>query len=396
MGLKLDLKADFWASRVPVRAFIAMGLFWGAFGAYVPGLKAQAGLEDAAFGGAMFFGAVGAVAAMAVAPFVDRTLGQWAMVVGCLATALAFLVPGFATNWGLLALAMLLCMGFSGLLDVIMNARLSLIEAETGRSLMNLNHAIFSFAYGGAALGAGFLRQAGVSPELCFAGIGVIVLFLSFGLRHQTAETEIASGPAREGRGLPLVLVSLAGAVTLLGFMAEQASDNWSAIHLERAFGVAAHESALGPAILGVTMGFGRLFGQFLVGVMAEGRVLRLAGAISAAGVLLGAWAPSQLLAYLGFGILGLGVSVVGPMALAWVGKSVAPHQRGLAISRVVLVGYTGFFVGPPALGFLAQHFGLPVAFSVLAVLLMAIPLVLVPALRASARRSEIRVGVAG
>ena len=82
---------------------------------------------------------------------------------------------------------------------------------------------------------------------------------------------------------------------------------------------------------------------------------------------------------------LGLGVSVVAPMILAWVGKTVAPESRAMAISRVVFLCYSGFFLGPPTLGLLAQLFGLPIAFSVLASLLAMISVVLVPWMRKSA-----------
>ena len=51
----------------------------------------------------------------------------------------------------------------------------------------------------------------------------------------------------------------------------------------------------------------------------------------------------------------------------------------------MVFVSYSGFFLGPPALGLLAQLFGLPTAFTVLAGLLAMIALVLVPWMRKAA-----------
>ena len=379
----MDLRKDIAASWVPLKAFVLMGLFWGAFGAYVPEIKAQAGLSDGQFGLALLCGAFGGLAAMWAAPRVDRGWGGWAMVGAAGLLIASFALPGLAQNWPMFAVAMLACMGTSGLLDVVMNVRLSGIEAESGRPLMNLNHAVYSFAYGGAALIAGLARENGVSAQVFFMCVCALSLGLATGLYHVSTDRS-AEDKSAETR-LPVLLIALAGIAAAIGFVAEQATDNWSALHLERSYGGSAAEGALGPAMLGFTMGLGRMWGQVVLARLSEGRVLRLAALVSAAGTVLAAWAPSKGLAILGFAVLGLGVSVVAPMVLAWVGKTVAAKTRPMAISRVVFVSYSGFFLGPPALGLLAQMFGLPIAFTVLAGLLALIAVVLVPGMRKAA-----------
>jgi MFS family permease len=70
---------------------------------------------------------------------------------------------------------------------------------------------------------------------------------------------------------------------------------------------------------------------------------------------------------------------VIVPIGLGIVGRSVRDDQKALAISRVTMVGYTGFFIGPPMMGFLAELLGLPMSFTAVAVLLIMVPLVLLP-----------------
>jgi MFS family permease len=87
--------------------------------------------------------------------------------------------------------------------------------------------------------------------------------------------------------------------------------------------------------------------------------------------------------AYLGFGLFGLGVSVIGPMGLALVGKMVAPHFRTEAISRAAVMGFSGFFFAPVLMGLVSQAFGpemgLRAAFTLVAGLVVAsVPLALV------------------
>ena len=81
------------------------------------------------------------------------------------------------------------------------------------------------------------------------------------------------------------------------------------------------------------------------------------------------------------FGIFGLGVSVIGPIGISMVGHLVRPHLRTEAISRVAVIGFSGFFFAPMLMGLVSEAFGLRIAFLCVAgVILCAVPLVLVAA----------------
>ncbi|MEO0904551.1 MAG: MFS transporter, partial [Pseudomonadota bacterium] len=143
--------------------------------------------------------------------------------------------------------------------------------------------------------------------------------------------------------------------------------------------GGGAAEGALGPAMLGITMAVGRFSGQAVAERISEIPLVIGASMISATGAVIAALAPSPLVAYLGFGILGLGVSVIGPIGLALVGKLVAPHLRTEAISRTAVIGFSGFFFAPMLMGLLSEAFGLRIAFLAVALLLLsAVPLAIV------------------
>ncbi|MBS3978370.1 MAG: MFS transporter, partial [Rhodobacteraceae bacterium] len=73
--------------------------------------------------------------------------------------------------------------------------------------------------------------------------------------------------------------------------------------------------------------------------------------------------------------------SVLAPTAFSLVGQMSPGEARARAIARATLLGYFGYFVGPPLLGVLAGSFGLRFAF-VWAACLVALVLVLAPILR--------------
>lgn len=357
--------SDLRLSRAPAAGFMAIGLFWGSFAGLVPDLKAAIGASDGTFGLTMFFAALGALAAMWLAPRVDKGLGARALQGCAIATGVAFLLPGMASGPIAFTLAMLLASAGSGSLDVILNTRVSAIEADAKRSLMNLNHALFSFAYAGAALSAGAFREAGFAPLSVFAVMLAITLLMVSIMYQKPIDVE---GAEASGQGnLRRQLIWLGGLIILIAFMAEQATEAWSALHLERGLGGSAGQGAMGPAILGITMGIGRLSGQFIAAHVRETTVLQIAAVIAAVGLGVAANAPSLSVAYIGFAILGLGVSVIAPMAYSAVGKRVSNQQRSVMITRISVIGYMGFFIGPPLMGGLSEVFGLQISFLVIA-----------------------------
>ena len=196
--------------------------------------------------------------------------------------------------------------------------------------------------------------------------------------RPAPIEQENASTPLRARNGL----MFFGGLIILIAFLSEQATEAWSALHLERGLGGSAAQGAMGPAILGLTMGVGRLSGQFIAAHVRETIVLQIAAVIAAAGLIIAASAPTLFVAYVGFGILGLGVSVMAPMAYSAVGKRVSNQQRSFVITRISVIGYMGFFIGPPVMGGLSEAFGLSVSFFAVSAILLCVTLFLAPALR--------------
>jgi MFS family permease len=360
-------------SRRPAAAFVVVGLFWGCFAAYVPVIKAQLDVNDALFGTLLLGSATGLVSSMWLAPKADKVLGARSMQVGIILLSLVWLLPAqvtvpvvFAATMGLVGMA-------SGLLDVVMNARVSELEAKHNRPLMNANHAMFSVAYATAATITGLAREAEITPLFVFAGFSAFSVLMAPFLRMEVAKVDADADTSGD---YPLWPILMAGFIVLVAFMSEATVEAWSALHIERTLGGGAAEGALGPAMLGFTMAFGRFSGQAISERVRDVTVVVCAATISATGAIIAALAVSPMMAYVGFGVLGLGVSVIGPIGLALVGRIVKPHLRTEAISKAAVLGFSGFFFAPVLMGLVAEAYGLRVAFGCVAALIMiAVPL---------------------
>ena len=370
----MRLMRDMMVSRRGLPAFMAQGWFWGAFAALVPQIKAGLGAGDGVFGLALLCASVGAVLAMAAAPLVDRRLGAWGVPLSALALAVAFALLALAQGVPAFAVVFFFGGAGSGLLDVLMNARISEVEAREDLSLMGLNHAAFSVAYALSAAATGVARDAGAGAGPVFLVLLVLTLAAAPAMR---AAPETAETPSAGGRGALGPVALIAGLITLVAVLTENATEGWSALHIERTLGGNALEGGLGPAVLGLTMAAGRLAGHLLTIRGSEARVIGWAAALSAAGAVGAAVAPVQAVAYLGFAVVGLGVSVIAPLAIGLGGALARPGRRTATVSRVVLIGFFGFFIGPPLMGFVSEWAGLRAAFAAVAALLMLVPVLL-------------------
>ncbi|MES2539965.1 MAG: MFS transporter [Pseudomonadota bacterium] len=368
-------------ARPAIGAFAAMGVLWGTFAAVLPDLKLMLDVDEAQLGLLIFCTPIAAISAMLVAPAFGAAMGRAALPLAVLLMALAFMLPGQASVWWLFPLAMACAGAATGLTDVLMNARVAAIETQRGLHLMNLAHAAYSFGYAGGAVLTGVLRGAGWGPDWVMgtmAAVGVLCATLTI---ERDGRIDGLRKP-KDGTAVPLGLVPvLGGGIVLIAFMTENAAENWSALHIEKTLGGSPEEGALGPAMLALTMGFARLGGQWLAGRLDAFTILRSGAVIAAVGALVVAQAASPLVAYLGFFVMGIGASVLAPTAFSLVGQMSPDEARARAVARATLLGYFGYFVGPPLLGVLAGTFGLRFAF-VWAACLVALVFVLAPMLK--------------
>lgn len=372
-------------ARAPLAAFTAMGVIWGTFAAVLPDLKIMLGVDEAQLGLMLLLTPLAAVTAMMLAPAFGAAMGRMALPLAALAMGASIAMPGQTASVLLFPVTMMLCGAATGLTDVLMNARVAQMENTRSVPLMNLCHAVYSFGYAAAAIGTGSLRGAGWGPGWVMGTMALLAI--SFALMTWERDGQIdglrkPTGPGVAGLGM---IPILGGLMVLIAFMTENAAEAWSALHIEKTLGGSPSEGAMGPAALALTMGFARLAGQGLASRINPFRLLIGGALLAACGALVAAAAMSPAMAYAGFIVMGLGASVLAPTAFSLVGRLARPEARARAVARATLLGYFGYFFGPPMLGFIAGSFGLRMAFVFAALMLLSV-LALSPAMKRSAR----------
>jgi MFS family permease len=257
-----------------------------------------------------------------LAPLSERLAGPFSLVVGAVGVSAGLLLVGVAAGPISFMLALGLASAGSGIIDVSSSARIAGIEARNQRPLMNLNHAFYSFCYAGAPFLTGAARVAGWSTIKVFLVLMVAILLLCFVMYGPDTHIDEDEDDVAVNGKLPTALIWITGLIVLMAFLTESSTEGWSALHIERSLGGGGGvgEGALGPAVLGLTMGFGRLSGHAVSKYVPDLILMATACMLSAIGIALAAVATTIQMAYVGFALGGLGISVVGTTGTCNVG----------------------------------------------------------------------------
>jgi MFS family permease len=377
--------------RAAVAVLFALdGFVFGSWAARVPDVSAATGAGHTALGVALLCLSLGALACMQLTGALCTRLGtgRTAALAGIAASASAVL-PGFATSVPGLCAGLLVFGAATGAVNVAANSVGVQVEARAGRPLLSGLHAAFS-AGGllGALVGGLASAVAGVAPHLIAVAVlglalmawaGPVLIGADAGSRTTAQQARTAG--ADDGPRPTAVLVVL-GAVAGATAYGEGALSDWGALHLREQLHAAPALAAAGYAGFSSAMALGRLAGGRLVSAFGERRLLVGGALIAAAGVLTAVTTTSLPVALGGFVLVGLGLANVFPLAIARAGALGGPS--GVALSTTV--GYTGLLGGPPVIGFLAEHAGLPTALGTVA-LMAVLAAVLVLGIEGSALR---------
>lgn len=341
--------------------FFINGVGIGLWAVHIPLIANRFTLSDAMMGMVLLSFALGAMVAMPISGWACGRLGS-RVVTRTMAILFAFVMPLplLVPSLPLLFVAAFIFGATNGALDVSMNAQASEIEAARGRSTMASFHGFWSAGgLAGAALG-GLIIRFGLGDGTGAAAVTLLALILvtvvSPSLFVNTVSHETASHFER-----PRLAALSLGLLALTCMVVEGAVADWSALLLVKHAGASPAEGAAGYAAYSIAMAACRFGGDALITAIGPRRMMVLGGASIAAGLTCAASFPSPLPAAAGFVLVGLGAANVVPVIFAAAGR-VPGLPAGAGIAAVATIGYAGFLLGPPLIGWIASMTGLPVA----------------------------------
>lgn len=369
-GIRTTPPTEVRRARIAVAAlFLTNGALFANIIPRYPGIKADLGLDNAAYGLAIAAFPAGAIIAGLAAGAVIRRLGSaHAAVLGTVLTALGTVLIGFAPSLALFVGALLVSGGMDAITDVAQNTHGLRVQRRFGRSIINSFHAIWSIGAvlgGGMAAGAialGIPRSVHLSISAALFSV-VALVALRFCLPGKDEDVALAT----EGSGQPaasivrrtltprltLTVVALV-VIAIAGTLVEDAGSTWAAVYLGADLGAPAALAASGFVALVGAQFIGRLLGDRLVDRFGQRNVARVGGLIAALGMGAALIVPTVPGTILGFAAAGFGVATLVPAAMHEADE--LPGLRaGTGVTVVSWLMRLGFLMSPPIVGAVAD-----------------------------------------
>jgi fucose permease len=334
--------------------------------ARIPDAKQRLGLSEQWLGLVLLCAAVGALLAQPTVGWLIGRVGSRRMTtLMVIAFCLSIALPGLAADMSSLMAALFVVGACSGGLDVAMNAQAALVEQRYARPIMNSFHGLWSIGgLMGAALG-GLIATQGVPIASHLLGVAIVATLVAVLATRWLVADAGERGDAGPSFALPPPQLFLLGFIAFGVLFCEGAIADWSGVYLRESLGGSPAIAATGFAVFSLLMAAGRLAGDGLALRLGPAWVVRVGGALVALGIGIAVASAAPLIAIVGFGLIGAGLACSFPLLL-----SAAARTPGVAASTAIAAiatsGYTGFLVGPPLIGTVAEALTLRVALGLL------------------------------
>ena len=349
--------------RVAVNiTFFINGYLHANLAARFPRLQEMFSLDNGTLGMLLLATSVGAVLAMPFTGWLiirngSRRVGIASVFSYCIFFPLIPLMPGML---GLVPLFFI--MGITaGMLDVSMNSQAVLVEKSKGKPIMTSFHALFSIGMALGALTGSFFSGLNTSLFVHLSTItGACLLAATFTRYHLVRDKPegAAEGPAFR---LPNAAMVSIGVIAFCCMLGEGAMADWSTNYMENVALASSNFAPIGLSAFAVAMTLGRIFGDSARAKFGDKKLMVCCGVISSIGLATLVFFSHPYLALLGFFLIGLGLSVIVPIAYSVAGNS-SSVSPGVGLAMVTTVGYSGFLFGPPIIGLLADWQTLKIA----------------------------------
>lgn len=368
MALSLSLPQNR-AYRIAVSTFFFIaGLNFATWASRIPDIKLKLHLTDAGFGTVLFALPVGLMTSLPISGWLVSKYGSRQMAI-----LAAIIYPGILTLLGLantswqLAGILFIFGVFGNLLNISINTQAVGVESLYGRSVMASFHGVWSVAgFTGAFVGT-LLISLGFTPFMHFGVVCVASALTALAMYKYMLPQDVNKSSQRIFAKPDAALLKL-GLMAFCCMISEGTMFDWSGIYFQKVVQVPKELTTLGYVAFMSTMAGGRFTGDWLANRISKKRMLQSSGIVIAAGLLTAVLFPKIITATIGFLLVGMGVSSVVPLVYGEAGKS-KTMSPGVALAAVSSIGFLGFLIGPPMIGFISAAFNLRWSFTLIAIL---------------------------
>ena len=270
--------------------------------------------------------------------------------------SLFVLFPLFAWSAGSLFFALAFFGASVAFLEVGINAYAGRLEKRANIMIMNRCHGFWSLGLmAGSAIIALFAGPQLVKLIALAVPTALLGMWAAWVLPRLPGDEETASPPRRKFRELPPALLYVALFMFFVT-LTEGAMADWSAVYLAERLGdlTVTERAGLAVTIFAGFMAGGRFLGDWLKRLLGAVVLARTTVVAAIIGVLVLVLPLPLGFAYLGFALVGFGVSAAYPLGVSAIAALDDTYESS-NIALMAMVALGGFLVGPPTIGGIAE-----------------------------------------
>jgi len=343
--------------RLAVSAFyFCMGFSFASWASRIPDIKTKLNLSEGELGSILLALPIGQLLTMPV------TILSFAILL----YAIELTNLGWATQGWQLAVALFIFGIVGNMSNISVNTQGVLAEKIYGRPIMTTFHGVWSIAgFSGALVGL-LMMNLKLAPRQHFFIVASFVFIVVFIARKYLIPGTSAPVEKKKFFSKPEGILVKLGIIAFCSMAAEGTMFDWSGVYFREIVKAPHSLVILGYATFMVMMATGRFAGDRIIARLGRKKTLQLSGLFVLAGLLISVLLPYLVTATIGFFIVGLGVSSVIPTVYSTAARS-AKTSPGMALAGVSSIGFLGFLIGPPLIGYIAQVSSLQYSFGVVA-----------------------------
>ena len=359
-------------SRFAVSLIFAInGMVFGTWASRIPAIVDFHDLSPGSLGVLIFLAGLSAVIAFSIFGRAADRYGAAFITkrATLLLIPLTLIFIAYANSIWMLVFAVIYFGAIHGGDDVAMNAWAAEVEREYTRPVMSSFHAMWSLGAGiGAGLGS-LLAFYEVGFKNHFSLISIIIFVLALSVAFVPFESQKNKKDAKSPFiSIPKGALLPVATITFFASLSEGAVADWSAIFLKSVASLNDGNAALGFTVFSVCMFSMRLLGDRISFILGPATAARYSGLVALTGSIILLVSDSFLLLLLGFGLIGLGIAVIIPLAFSRAGNDETISQ-GTAIASIATLGYGGMLLGPLFLGLIAEITSIKTSFLILPIM---------------------------
>lgn len=349
--------------------FFISGLTFASWASRIPDIKNKLNLSDAGLGGVLLALPIGQMSGMALSGFLVSRFGSKKMLtIGALLYPGALVLLGLASDVVQLVGCLFLFGLCANLNNISVNTQGVGVERLYRRSIMASFHGLWSLAGFTGGILSSFIVTFNISPFTHFSIIYGCTFVLWLIAHRYVLPRDAGHGTKRPVFVKPDKAILKLGLIAFACMVCEGAMFDWSGVYFDKVVDAPKDLVRLGYVAFMFAMAGGRFAADWMVNRFGIKRILQSAGITILTGLLIAVLFPYIGTATAGFLLVGLGVSSVVPMVYSLAGKSTT-MLPGVALAAVSSIGFFGFLLGPPVIGFIAEAASLRWSFTLIGIL---------------------------